>query len=147
MKCFFCGSELSKVVDKRAVKSRSEIRRRRECLSCHKRFTTYEKAGELEVYVLKRDGRREVFSRAKLKSGIEKALEKRVDVGRVEELTDRIEGKLRSKGEKEIKSNLIGQMVLNELKRLDKVAYLRFASVYRDFKDPGDFARELRGLT
>ncbi len=147
MNCLFCVSDQSKVIDKRAVKSLGEIRRRRECLKCHKRYTTYERVCDLEVYIVKRDGRRELFSKDKLKAGLEKALEKRTDIDRVSELADKIAGKLRLKGEKEVPSTLVGQLVLSELKKLDKVAYLRFASVYRDFKELGDFARELQGLT
>lgn len=146
MKCIYCGSEDSKVIDKRAVKSSEEIRRRRECLKCHKRFTTYERIADFGLLIIKRDGRREPFDRQKLSSGIEKALEKRPDIDKVAEIVERIEGKLRNKGGKEVKSRAVGQLVLSELKKLDKVAYLRFASVYRQFSEPGDFARELQGL-
>lgn len=133
-------------MDKRAVRSLREIRRRRECLKCHKRFTTYERICELELYVVKRNGRRELFEREKLRQGIEKALEKRPGIDKTLEIVDKIEGKLRLKGEKEVLSKLIGQLVLSELKKIDKVAYLRFASVYRGFNELGDFARELQGL-
>lgn len=146
MKCLFCGSEQSKVIDKRSVRSVGEIRRRRECLECHKRFTTYERTSEFEMYVVKRDGRRELFSTEKLRIGLERALEKRSDYDRVDEVTRKIEVKLRSRGEREIPSKLVGQMVLSELKRLDKVAYLRFASVYRDFANLSDFEKELQVL-
>lgn len=147
MKCFFCGSEQSRVLDKRAVKSLGEIRRRRECLKCHKRYTTYERTSEFEMYIIKRDGRREVFSTEKLRVGLERALEKRTDYDRVDELTNKIEGKLRAKGDREIPSKLVGQLVLSELRKLDKVAYLRFASVYRDFTQLSDFEKELQVLT
>jgi len=147
MKCLYCGSDQSKVIDKRAVQSLGEVRRRRECLGCHKRFTTYERVCDLELYILKRDGRREVFDRSKLYSGIEKALQKRMGIEKVEEITRRIEAKLRSKGQKEVKSTLLGQLVLGELKKADKIAYLRFASVYRDFKELGDFTKELQVLS
>jgi len=147
MKCYFCGSEQSKVIDKRAVRSLGEVRRRRECLKCHKRFTTYERVCGFELYVIKRDGKRELCDREKLKSGLAKALEKRSDSDKVEELTEKIESKLRTKGEPEIKSTYIGQLVLSSLKKTDKVAYLRFASVYRDFKELGDFTRELQVLS
>jgi transcriptional repressor NrdR len=146
MKCFFCGSELSKVVDKRSVKSLGEIRRRRECLKCRKRYTTYERVSEVAFFVVKRDGRRELFDRSKLLKGLERSLEKRPGIDNLGGVVGRIESKLISKGKREIPSTAIGALVLTELKKLDKVAYLRFASVYRDFKEPGDFARELQGL-
>jgi transcriptional repressor NrdR len=146
MKCVYCGSIDSKVIDKRAVRTADEIRRRRECLKCHKRFTTYEKVADLGFLIVKRDGRKEPFDREKLSSGLIKALEKRPDIDKVIQIVERIEGKLRRKGEKEIKSRVVGQLVLLELKKLDKIAYLRFASVYRQFTEPGDFARELQGL-
>lgn len=147
MKCFFCGSEQSRVIDKRAVRSLGEVRRRRECLKCHKRFTTYERVCGFEIYIIKRDGRKELFDREKLRSGLAKALEKRSGIDKVEELAEKIEGKLRTKGEREVKSTYLGGLVLSSLKRIDKVAYLRFASVYRDFKELGDFTRELQVLS
>lgn len=146
MDCFFCGSDQSHVIDKRAVRSLGEIRRRRECLKCHKRFTTYERVCQIELYIIKRDGRRELFEKSKIISGLERALEKRPGIDKVEEIVKRIEGKLKLKGEKEVPSTFIGQLVLAELKKTDKIAYLRFASVYRDFKELGDFTRELQGL-
>jgi transcriptional repressor NrdR len=146
MKCFFCGSELSKVIDKRGVQSLGEIRRRRECLKCHKRYTTYERVGEVEFYIIKRDGRRELFNREKLRSGLERALEKRPGIDKVSGIVERIESKLKSRGKRELPSKLVGQLVLSELKKTDKVGYLRFASVYRDFKELGDFARELQNI-
>ncbi len=123
-----------------------EIRRRRECLKCRKRYTTYERASSFEAYVVKRDGRKELFDRDKVRAGLEKALEKRPGIDKVSEIALRIEGKLVIRGKRDIPSKLVGQLVLSELKKLDKVAYLRFASVYRDFKEVGDFARELQGL-
>ena len=147
MKCFFCGSDQSKVVDKRSVKGTGEIRRRRECLGCHRRFTTYERIGELGIFVIKKDGRRQPFDINKLRSGIEKALEKRPHEDKVEEITQRIEKKLLAQGRKDISSKVIGRAVLQELRKFDKVAYLRFASVYRHFEDEKDFARELQSLT
>ena|SRR5258708_24378036 len=147
MRCLFCGSDQSAVIDKRAVKSSGEIRRRRECLKCSKRFTTYERAAFVEFYVLKREGRKEVFDPLKLKKGIEKALEKRPSLNQAQEIAERIERKLRAKGEMEIESKLIGKEVLLELKKLDKVAYLRFVSVYRNFNEPIDFAKELQSLS
>lgn len=146
MKCFYCGSDQSKVIDKRAVKGSGEIRRRRECLSCKRRFTTYERLGVVGFFVIKRDGRRQPFEIDKLRNGIARALEKRPDVGKVMELTEKIERKLRSKRTNEVLSRQIGQLVLGELRKLDKVAYLRFASVYRHFEDATDFAKELQSL-
>lgn len=146
MKCPFCQSTLSKVVDKRGVEGRGEIRRRRECLKCSRRFTTYEAVAQLEVTVIKKDGRREAFAEEKLHSGLLKALEKRPGIDRVPKIVDRIEAKIRTKRLKEIESQVIGKWVLSELKKLDQVAYLRFASVYRDFEDPRDFAKELKTL-
>lgn len=146
MKCPYCGDQINRVVDKRAVKSSDEIRRRRECLKCLKRFTTYEKAADLELIVIKKDGRKEPFIREKLKAGIEKALEKRPAFDQVEEIVDKIERKIRKKDTKEVTSKLIGQIVLAELKKVDIVAYLRFVSVYRQFKAPEDFAKEVEHL-
>lgn len=144
MNCLYCGKDQSKVIDKRAVKGSGEIRRRRECLKCGKRYTTYERLGS-EFYIIKRDGRKETYSREKLRSGLSKALEKRPSLDKIDEVVERIEKKVKSKG-KEITSKAIGQMVLSELKRVDKVAYLRFASVYRGFSELGDFQKELQGL-
>jgi transcriptional repressor NrdR len=146
MNCVFCGSNLNKVVDKRAVKSSGEIRRRRECLKCHKRFTTYERVLVEEFSVIKRDGRREVFQRQKLCMGIAKALEKRPCFDQVDTIADKIERSLRNKGKVEVASRVIGKAILAELKKVDKIAYLRFASVYRHFENPDDFARELQLL-
>lgn len=146
MKCPFCSSHLSKVIDKRAVLSRGEIRRRRECLKCGKRFTTYEILAQLEVLVIKKDGRRELFDREKLEAGIVKALEKRPGIDKASKIADKIEGRVRGKGIKEVHSNSLGKWVLSELKKVDPVAYLRFASVYRTFTDPKDFEKELESL-
>ncbi|MBI2600785.1 transcriptional repressor NrdR [Candidatus Daviesbacteria bacterium] len=147
MKCPFCGSNLSKVVDKRGVGTRSEIRRRRECLKCSKRFTTYEALAKLEVFVVKKDGRREGFLREKLEVGIVKALEKRPGLEQAGAIVDRIESKMRVKGMKEISSQMLGRWVLGELKKMDRVAYLRFASVYRTFSDVKDFEKELESIS
>ena len=146
MKCPFCQSSLSKVVDKRSVSGRGEVRRRRECLKCSRRFTTYETVAQLELAVIKKDGRREPFSEQKLHSGLLKALEKRPGIDRVPKIVDRIEARIRSKRLSEIESQAIGKWVLSELKKLDHIAYLRFASVYRDFGDPRDFAKEIKTL-
>lgn len=146
MKCCYCGSHLSRVVDKREVVGTSEIRRRRECLKCHKRYTTYERVAGLELVVLKRDGRHEPFDRNKIKRGVVIALEKRPAGEQADLLVDKIEAKLRQKGERMVSSKVIGQAVLAELKKLDEIAYLRFASVYRSFQNMGDFSRELESL-
>lgn len=146
MRCPFCSSNLSKVVDKRTVSGRGQIRRRRECLKCGRRFTTYEALAALEIWVLKKDGRREPFMEDKLRLGLQKALEKRPGIDRVSSIVDRIEARIRTRGIREIPSQIIGKWVLSELKRLDQVAYLRFASVYHAFGDPGDFKKELETL-
>lgn len=146
MKCPFCGSESHKVVDKRAVASAGEIRRRRECLKCSRRFTTYERLVGLELTIIKRDGHRELFSKEKLRNGIARALEKCPAEDQIDALVDKIERKLRRKGSQIITSRAIGQMVLTELKKVDTVAYLRFASVYRRFGQAEDFTKELISL-
>ncbi len=146
MKCPFCASLISKVVDKRGVVGRGEVRRRRECLKCGSRFTTYESIAEVDVIVLKRDGRREAFSSEKLHRGLLRALEKRPAIERVSKIVDRIEAKIRLKRIKELPSQQLGKWVLAELKKADPVAYLRFASVYRSFDDLKDFAKEIRTL-
>lgn len=143
MKCPFCNSILSKVIDKRGVSGRGEIRRRRECLKCEKRYTTYEHVAQVQVLVLKRDGRKEIYSRDKLQEGLFKALQKRPAVDRITEVVDRIEAKLRAKGIKEVPSSFLGKAILLELKKLDSVAYLRFVSVYHKFEDIKDFEKEL----
>lgn len=128
------------------VASRGEIRRRRECLKCSKRFTTYESLAPIEVIVIKKDGKREPFVKEKLQVGLVKALEKRPGIDKTSLIVERIEGKIRSKGLKEVSSSLIGKWVLSELKKVDTIAYLRFASVYRTFTDPTDFRKELETL-
>jgi transcriptional repressor NrdR len=146
MHCPFCQSDLSQVVDKRSVKGSGEIRRRRECLKCHRRYTTYERVSPVEYFVIKRDGRRELFDSAKLRSGLERALEKRPSVSEIDKIVGKIEKRVKSKDKKEIETKVIGREVLSELKKLDKVAYIRFVSVYRQFEDPGDFSKELKNL-
>lgn len=146
MKCPFCQSSLSKVVDKRSVDSRGEIRRRRECLKCEKRFTTYENLAEVEILVIKRDGRKQAYDREKIQRGLIRALEKRPCLDKVAMILDRIESRIRNKRLQEVESELLGKWMLSELKKLDSIAYLRFASVYRNFGDPGDFAKELKTL-
>ncbi len=146
MKCPFCISSLSKVVDKRAVTGRGEIRRRRECLKCSKRYTTYETLAKVEILVLKKDGSKEPFIREKLQRGLMKALEKRPGIDRIPKILDRIEGRIRVKRLQEISSRELGKWMLSELKKLDPVAYLRFVSVYRTFTDTKDFKKELETL-
>ena len=143
MKCPFCSDNESKVVDKRENESEDLTRRRRECLKCEKRFTTYERI-ETDLMVVKKDGRREQFKREKLKNGMLKACEKRpVDSEKVDEMVNRIEALLRDKDSSEVQSKVVGELVMKELKKADKVAYIRFASVYRDFADANDFEKEL----
>jgi transcriptional repressor NrdR len=146
MKCFFCGSFQSSVIDKRAVTATGEIRRRRLCLKCGNRFTTYERLVGHELFVIKRDGSKELFDRNKLVSGVEKALEKRPARESLENLVDKILNKVNVKGRKEVQSRILGKAVLSELKKTDKVAYLRFASVYRQFQGAEDFEKELEHL-
>jgi len=145
MECPYCSHKNSKVTDKRS--SPQGIRRRRECLKCKKRFTTYERTERGDFYVTKKDGRREKFSKEKLESGVEKAFEKRpVSRDKIQKMLNEIEEQIRKRGKKEIKSSIIGDLVSKKIKRLDKVAYIRFASVYRDFEDIRDFKKELKGL-
>ena len=145
MNCPFCNSTRLKVTNKRT--SPEGIRRRRECLGCSKRFTTYEKIAESDIYVVKKDGSREKFDGTKLKRGLDKAFEKRpVSQDKINRVVFEIEEQIRKKGKKEIKSKIIGEMMMKKIKKLDKVAYVRFASVYRDFKDIDDFKEELKEL-
>ncbi len=147
MKCPFCDYVESKVLDSRTGKEMDTIRRRRECLKCGKRFSTVETIEEGLPLVIKKDGRREVFDRAKILGGLKKACEKRpVAVANLDRILSRIEYNLSERGEKEIKSTEIGQMVMDELKMLDEVAFVRFASVYRQFKDITEFMEELKDL-
>ena len=147
MKCPFCGHLGDKVVDSRESKEGEVIRRRRECLECGRRFTSYERIDEIPYMVVKKDGSRERFERQKLIAGLLKACEKRpVSVSALEAIADRVEAALQEKAEKEITTEEIGAFVMQELKRLDKVAYVRFASVYRHFRDIGEFMSELKDL-
>jgi transcriptional repressor NrdR len=147
MKCPFCGHPDSKVIDSRESKKGISIRRRRECISCRKRFTTYEKIEEIPYMVVKKDGSRQPFDGQKLLRGLLKACEKRpVPVGRLEEIVEEIENKVQERPEKEITSSEIGLFVMDRLKALDKVAYVRFASVYRDFQDFLEFKNEAETL-
>ena len=147
MKCPYCGYLESKVVDSRPTDEGSCIRRRRECLSCGRRFTTYETVESVPLVVIKKDGSRQAFSRSKMLSGLVKACEKRpVAMSALEEICDEIEQKLSNSLEREIKSEQIGELVMEQLKQVDEVAYVRFASVYRQFKDIGTFMTELNKL-
>lgn len=147
MKCPFCGSLNTKVIDKRSISSGEVNRRRRVCLSCKKRFTTYERVEGTNIFVLKKDGRREPFIREKIKAGILKACEKRpITEEQIDKIVDDIERRIRRYKSTEIKSSTIGAMVIKKLKIVDKIAYLRFASVYKSFKDTKDFEKELKAL-
>ena len=147
MKCPYCSHLGDKVVDSRESKEGEVIRRRRECLECGKRFTSYERIDEIPYMVVKKDGTRERFERQKLIGGLLKACEKRpVTVAALETVADRVEATLQERPEKEIGTAEIGAFVMEELKRLDKVAYVRFASVYRHFRDIGEFMSELKDL-
>ena len=148
MKCPYCGVIEDKVVDSRSSKEGTAIRRRRECLGCERRFTTYEYIEDTPLTVIKSDGRREIFDKNKLIDKIRLSCTKRpISTTQIEEIADRIEDQLVSRGEREIEAKQhIGELVMTELKCLDDVAYVRFASVYRQFKDLSDFEKELRQL-
>ena len=147
MKCPYCGHLGDKVVDSRESKEGEVIRRRRECLECSKRFTSYERIDEIPYMVVKKDGTRERFDRQKLIGGILKACEKRpVSVAAVEGVADRVEASLQERPEREMSTADIGAFVMEELKKLDQVAYVRFASVYRHFRDIREFMSELNSL-
>jgi len=147
MKCPYCGHLGDKVVDTRESKEGDAIRRRRECLECGRRFTSYERIDEIPYMVVKKDGRRERFERQKLVAGLLKACEKRpVRIPALEAIADRIETVLQDKPEREISTEAIGAQVMSELKHLDKVAFVRFASVYRNFRDLDEFKDELNAL-
>ncbi len=147
MKCPYCGCEESKVIDSRPTDDGERIRRRRECLKCGKRFTTYEMVESFPLMVIKRDETREPFNREKLRSGIMRACEKRpVSVGSIDKIVDSIERKLQKSFDREIPSNVIGEYAMEMLKETDEVAYVRFASVYRQFKDINTFMEELSKL-
>jgi len=145
MKCPFCANHENKVIDSRISKDGNAIRRRRECLACKKRFTTYEYVEEVLPMVVKKDGRREPFDRGKILVGIKKACEKRpISMNTIEEVVDRIEQHCQELQLKEIPTTTIGEKIMEELNQLDGVAYVRFASVYRDFKDPNEFLDKLK---
>ncbi len=148
MHCPFCSAIDTKVIDSRLVSEGNHVRRRRECITCEERFTTYESAELVMPRIIKRDGNREPFNEDKLKSGLNKALEKRpVDIEKVEEAINRIKSNLRSTGEREVQSRVVGELVMKELRGLDEVAFVRFASVYRSFKDLNEFRKEIDRLT
>ena len=147
MKCPFCSFADTKVIDSRLGREGNNIRRRRECIECLRRFTTYERVEESLPLVIKKDGRREPFDRGKIIAGMQRACEKRpVPIATIEKMVDRLEMALQEGGEKEIESSRIGEAVMEALHQLDEVAYVRFASVYRQFKDINEFMAELREL-
>ena len=147
MKCPFCDELEDKVVDSRMAKEGEVIRRRRECLGCKRRYTTYERVDEILPVVVKKDGRRESFDRSKILAGLKKACEKRpISTATIEAVTDRIEKHIQEMGETEIESRIVGEELMKELHQLDQVAYVRFASVYREFTDIDQFMDELRTL-
>ena len=147
MRCPFCGENDNKVIDSRLSKDGNAIRRRRECLLCGRRFTTYETVEEIPLMIIKKDKRREIFNRDKVRSGLKRACEKReISMNVIEAFIEELERDLREAEEKEIPSRVIGEKIMARLHELDKVAYVRFASVYRDFKDVNDFVTELKTL-
>ena len=147
MKCPFCGFEESKVIDSRPTDEGQRIRRRRECLECGKRFTTYEIIESLPIIVIKKDKSRETFDRAKLMTGLLRACEKRpVSIDMLDNLIDEIETVIQNSLDREVSSDKIGELVMDKLKKIDEVAYVRFASVYRQFKDINTFMEELNKL-
>jgi transcriptional repressor NrdR len=147
MRCPFCHSTQNKVIDSRPSREANAIRRRRECLKCRRRFTTYEQVEETIPLIIKKDGRREPYQRAKLSEGIKKACEKRpVSIDVIEQFLDELEREMLESGQREIPSTWIGERVMNQLRDWDEVAYVRFASVYRHFTDATDFMAEIRHL-
>jgi transcriptional repressor NrdR len=147
MTCPFCGFREDKVIDSRESKEGDSIRRRRQCLSCERRFTTYERCDEVPYMVIKKDGRREKFDRQKVLNGLLRASEKRpISMGRLAELVDEIESVLLENPEREIPTTLIGERLIDRLRTIDKIAYVRFASVYRDFQDVEEFVNELKNV-
>jgi transcriptional repressor NrdR len=148
MHCPFCSAEDTKVIDSRLVAGGGQVRRRRECLSCKERFTTYESAELVMPKIVKHDGTRQPFDEEKLVAGFSKALEKRpVSTEEIEQSINRIKHRLRATGERELKSRILGEEVMTELRKLDEVAYVRFASVYRSFQDVNEFKEEIDRLT
>ena len=147
MKCPFCASQENKVIDSRLSKEGQVIRRRRECLGCQRRFTTYERIEEIMPLVVKKDGRREAFDRQKIANGLQAACQKRpVSPEQLDAIIEQVERKLQEMGDREVSSTVIGEHVMQSLQALDEVAYVRFASVYRSFQDIGEFMSELKDL-
>ena len=147
MICPFCGHRQDRVIDSRESKDGDAIRRRRECLKCERRFTTYERSDEIPYMVIKRDGRREKFDRQKVLEGLLKACEKRpVPMGKLAEIVDAVEAALAESQDRELSTTAIGELLMKRLRSLDKIAYVRFASVYRDFQDVEAFMAELKDL-
>ena len=147
MKCPFCAHQEDKVIDSRESKDGDAIRRRRQCLACERRFTTYEKIDEIPYMVVKKDGRREKFERQKILNGLLKACEKRpIPITKLAAIVDKVEARLADNSERELPSTDVGEILMEELKTLDKIAYVRFASVYRDFQDEQAFLCELQTL-
>jgi len=145
MKCLFCNYENTRVIDSRPAEDNSSIRRRRVCDVCNKRFTTYEKVEAIPLVIVKKDDNREAYDRSKIETGVLRACHKRpVNTDSIEDLVDEVEADILNRGEKEISSRVIGELVMNKLKDLDAVAYVRFASVYREFKDINTFMDELK---
>jgi len=147
MKCPFCGFVDTRVVDSRLGREGNSIRRRRECIECVRRFTTYERVEEMLPLVIKKDGRREHFDRSKIIAGMQRACEKRpVSIATIEKNVDALELRFQEAGEREVESSRIGEAVMESLREMDEVAYVRFASVYRQFKDINEFMSELKGI-
>ena len=147
MLCPFCAHLEDKVIDSRESKEGNNIRRRRECLACQKRFTTYERIEEIPFMVVKKDGRRERFDRQKILNGLLKACEKRpIPIPKLAEIVDQVEAEMMGESDRELSSTAIGEILMTRLKQLDKIAYVRFASVYRDFQDEDAFFNEMRRL-
>jgi transcriptional repressor NrdR len=147
MKCPFCSCDETRVIDSRLGKEGNNIRRRRECIACERRFTTYERVEEILPMVVKKDGRREPFDRGKITAGIRRACEKRpIPIETIEKMVDRLEMQLQESSEREIQASVIGEAVMQALHDLDEIAYVRFASVYRQFKDINEFMQELTDI-
>lgn len=147
MKCPFCSCEDSRVIDSRSVEEGASIRRRRECPRCGRRFTTYEKYEQIPLLVIKRDGRREMFDSKKILAGLLRAFEKRpFTYEQIQSLTAQIENEIRASGENEVKSTKIGEVVMAHLEKIDQIAYVRFASVYRQFADVNSFMQEIQNM-
>lgn len=147
MKCPFCGCEDSRVIDSRSVEEGASIRRRRECPRCGRRFTTYEKYEQIPLLVIKRDGRREMFDSKKILAGLLRAFEKRpFTYEQIQSLTSQIENEIRASGENEVKSTKFGEVVMAHLEKIDQIAYVRFASVYRQFADVNSFMQEIQNM-